>query len=129
MIVLVVLMAGCGPDRPPMVTVRGKVTFDGAPPPAIGMVFFAPIEAAEGLPRRPGRAIYEADGSFRIGSFDRGDGLVPGLYRVRVECWKSVPSMESPGESYVADDYAPQDVNVPADEGTIDVTIDVPAAG
>jgi len=108
-----------------MVPVQGKVTFDGGPPPAEGGIFFAPVEVAAGLPRRPGMARFGMDGQFTVTSFSGGDGLVPGTYRVNVECWKVPPTMETPGESYVADDYHPADVKVAPDAGSVDVPLDV----
>ena len=61
------LLAGCGPDRPPTVRVSGTITFDGPPPPAEGMVYFAAEEAAAGLPRRGGRGPFGEDGRFSGG--------------------------------------------------------------
>ena len=93
---------GCGnSDRPKTVPVSGSVTFEGEPPEYPGALFFAPLEAAEGYPRRGGRALFGTDGRFEATSFEEGDGLVPGTYRVRVESWKEPPSMGRPGVSYV----------------------------
>ena len=125
---MALVLAGCGPDRPQTVPVRGKVTFSGEAPPAPGMVYFAPVEVAEGFPRRPGRAWFERDGKFTVTSFSEGDGLVPGTYRVRVECWKKVPTMGTPGESYIAADHQLTTVEVGAEAGTVDVPVDVPLA-
>jgi hypothetical protein len=92
------------------------------------MVYFAPVEVAEGFPRRPGRGRFDRDGEFIITSFSESDGLVPGTYRVRVECWKNVPTMGSLGESYVAADYQLTTVEVAAGAGTLEVSLDVPLA-
>jgi len=125
-----VVLSGCGPDRPETIHVRGTVTFDGAAPPAEGMVYFAPVRAAEGFSRRPGQARFDTGGAFDVTSFGKGDGLVPGTYLVRVECWKTPPSMDNPGagESYVAGDYEPETIEVSAESGTMDLTLDVPLA-
>ena len=122
------VLTGCGPQRPGMVRVRGQITFDGQPPPAEGMVFFAPETTAPGRPIRPGRARFGRDGAFVVTSFDEGDGLVPGTYRVQVECWKKVPMMNEPGQSYVADPYEPAAVEVPTDARVVEVPLDVPLA-
>ena len=124
------VLAGCGPERPETIHVRGTVTFDGGPPPAEGMVYFAPVEAAAGLPRRAGRAPFDTGGEYNVTSFGEGDGVVPGTYLVRVECWKTPPSMESPGaaESYVAADYEPKTIEISAEGGTQDIDLDVPLA-
>ncbi len=89
-------MAGCGPQRPETVAVRGRVLFDGQPPPKEGMVYFAPLEPAEGFPRRPGRAEFDAQGHFRATTFDGTDGLIPGHYRIGVDCWETLPQAEGP---------------------------------
>jgi hypothetical protein len=125
---MALVLAGCGPDRPDTVRVRGKVTFDGEAPPAPGMVYFAPVEVAQGVPRRPGRGPFDLDGEFTVTSFSEGDGLVPGTYRVRVECWKKAPTMDAPGESYVAAAFHPPTVNVAARAGRLHVPLDVSLA-
>jgi hypothetical protein len=108
--------------------VRGTVTFDNGPPPAEGAVFFAPIAAEKGYPRRPARARFGRDGTFAATSFEPGDGLVPGEYRVSVECWKVVPSMGGPGVSYVGSSFAPENLVVNVDQRRVDWNLDVPLA-
>ncbi len=104
--VVALVMGGCGPRRPETVGVRGRVLFDGQPPPGEGMVYFAPLEPAEGFPRRPGRAEFDAQGYFRATSFDGGDGLVPGHYRVGIDCWETLPRAEGPpAKSHVPNRY------------------------
>ena len=73
-------------------------------------------------------AIVRCAPEFTVTSFSEGDGLVPGSYRVRVECWKKVPTMGTPGESYIAADYQLTTVEVGAEAGTVDVPLDVPLA-
>ena len=95
-------LPGCGRnDRPTTIRVQGTVTFDGELPEYPGAIYFAPTEVAEGYPRRGGRAIFETDGKFSATSFEEGDGLVPGKYVVRLECWKVPPAMGKPGVSYL----------------------------
>jgi len=94
--VLLVAICGCGPDRPETVSVEGRVLFEGQPPPKPGMIYFAPLEPAEGFPRRPGRAEFDAQGHFRATTFDGADGLIPGRYRVGVDCWETLPQAEGP---------------------------------
>jgi hypothetical protein len=126
LLVVALALTGCGPDRPDMVPVSGTVTVGGAPPPTEGAIYFAPITVAEGLPRRPGRAEFDKSGKYQATSFESGDGLVPGTYRVRVECWKIAPTMEKPGESYLTPDAVLPDLTVAADAGSISHDIDVP---
>ena len=73
-----------------------------------GRLFFLPTEPSPGLPRRPGLAKFGVDGRFRAGSFAESDGLVPGTYAVRIECWEAPPTMESsrPAKSCLPAIYA-----------------------
>jgi hypothetical protein len=128
LLALVVLLGGCGHEGPVTVPVRGRVTFDGAAPPAEGMVYFAPEQVPAGLPRRPGRGRFGTDGTYRVTSFEDGDGLVPGTYRVRVECWKKAPTMSEPGINYVAGECRPATIEIKADGRYGDVAVDTPLA-
>src|SRR5262245_60849941 len=99
-------LAGCWNNLPKTIRVSGRVTFDGQPPPAIGTVYFLPIEAGEGFPSRPATGDFGADGQFRATTFERGDGLMPGKYLMSIECWDSPPSMSgNPGKSAVPKKY------------------------
>jgi hypothetical protein len=111
--------------------VNGTITFQGAPPPAIGRISFVPISVTEGLPRRPGSAAFGTDGTFQVTSFTKDDGLVPGTYSARIECWKGNPATSGEPNAfeklnYVPKDFAPPPVVVDAKSGHVDVTIDVP---
>ena len=127
-VMLCVLLGGCGGvERPTTVPVQGQVTFAGGPCPAPGTVFFGPLEVADGLPRRPGRGRFDTDGKFTVQSFAPGDGLVPGRYRIRLQCWKVAPSPSSVGVSYLPPGYqAPELVVEP--NGPVEVRYDVPSA-
>jgi hypothetical protein len=119
--------AGCDSGLP-LVPVRGKVTFNGAQPPAAGVVSFAPLAVAEGLPRRPGRATFDTDGEFQASSFQPGDGLVPGRYGVTITCQKSASSDQVDPQqfSYVRRGYQAPEVVVEAGKQEIQVDFDVP---
>ena len=80
--------SGCGGRDVEQVSVSGKVTLDGGAMPGPGTLYFTPASAAEGSPLRPGTANFKADGSYSAGSFEEGDGLVPGNYKVDVHCWE-----------------------------------------
>jgi hypothetical protein len=98
--------AGCGPKRPPLISVRGRVLLDGKAPTKPGMVYFAPIDPAPGLPRHPGRGEFDADGNFRAMTFDPADGLLPGRYKVGLDCWTSPPKpIGPPPESLIPPSY------------------------
>ena len=93
--------AGCSSDLPERVPVRGTVTLGGGPLPAAGAVYFLPTEPAEGLPMRPAVGRFDTDGSFRVETFKPDDGLMPGRYQVRIDCWK-VPPGGGPGSPPVS---------------------------
>jgi hypothetical protein len=89
-----------------MVPVRGKITLGGGQWPKPGLLYFTIEEPAEGLPGRPGTAKFDTDGNFTVTSFDEGDGLIPGTYKIGVECWEVPPTMEGPpAKSYVSPVY------------------------
>jgi hypothetical protein len=107
-LVLVILATagGCRRRDVELVTVFGRVTVDGGPPPGPGTLGFAPLEALGGQPLRPATANFDADGHFHATSFDAGDGLVPARYQVCVHCWKVPPTVDGPpAESFVPARY------------------------
>ena len=105
-IVFAASLIGCGSGRPETVYVGGTVTIDGKAPTKPGMIYFAPTEPAEGFPRRPGRATFDTDGRFCATTFVDGDGLIPGHYRVGIDCWQTPPLAEGPpAVSLVPDAY------------------------
>jgi hypothetical protein len=85
-----------------------------------------PLKVPQGLPRRPGRASFAKDGGYAVTSFRTGDGLVPGEYRVQIECWRVEPAQGTPGVSYIAPGYQAPDLNVDAGQGTVDANFDLP---
>jgi hypothetical protein len=128
-------LPGCGRDRPKTVPVRGRVTLAGGDLPAGGTLWFTPEEAAAGFALRPGTADFAADGAYLVKTFVPGDGLLPGRYRVRVDCWKVPPNMEGkPAQSHLPAKYQnPQTsglvLEVRPDSAPITYDIDIPAAG
>ena len=125
------LVAGCGSGSDmPLVPVNGVVTFSGGPPPKEGRVFFShvPGSGVEGLPSRPGRAVFGTDGRFVAMTFQPDDGLLPGKYSVRVECVDGVPGQNTPWDaiSFVPSTYQPPDLIVEQGKGPVEVTYDVP---
>ena len=87
-------LSGCGNGMPQTVKVTGKVTFDGKAPPGPGIVYFLPMEAAAGLPLRPATGDFGADGFYRTTTFEKDDGVMPGKYKMYIECWEQEPNME-----------------------------------
>lgn len=119
---------GCGSQRPKTIPVEGTVTFGGAVPPAKGALYFTPIRVDAGYPRRPAIANFDPaeQGKYSVRSFQEGDGLVPGEYRVRVECWKEVPSARSRGLSYIGPGNEPPNLVVSASDRRKTYDVDVP---
>ena len=81
---LSVLLAGCGgvTARPKVVPVSGKVTQKGKPLTA-GDVEFTPVGGAEGGGHIATGQI-ESDGTYRLTTFNTGDGAVLGPHKVTV---------------------------------------------
>ena len=102
---LMSLMIGCGNPHG-TVKVSGNVVVDGQPPPGPGTLSFTVVEPASGFPSRPAMAKFGNDGKYVVTSFDPGDGLVPGKYKVSVECYETPPNMEGkPVKSYIDAEY------------------------
>ena len=111
------LAVGCEKDTG-LVKVRGTITFSGGPCPAPGMIIFAPMKAAAGENLRPATASFSTDGEFTATSYHPGDGLLPGTYRIQIQCWKKPPQDFEPGISYLPEGYEPEELVV--DSGTRD---------
>jgi hypothetical protein len=130
---------GCGSSEPGLVPVRGKVTLDGGPWPKEGTINFTPAGTAEGADpskSRPGSAKFATDGSFTAGSFEEGDGLFPGTYKVALDCLETPPQMTNTGKMIEGRNAAPKTYRDPATSGLtltvkaderVDATFDVKA--
>ena len=125
--VLVLLFTGCGDKGPGLIPVKGKVTYAGGAWPKPGNVNFNPTEPAAGFPRLNGTASFGTDGAFTVKSTGDKLGLVPGKYKVVVECWDVMPSMETnnPGKSFVPETFN-YEMEITVSDKSKDVTIDVP---
>ena len=125
-------IAGCGRRGPEVVKVKGRVTFGGGAWPTEGTLYFTPVAPAAGMPARPAPAHFDVNGDFTVTSFDKGDGLVPGKYKVAVECWEVAPMMGGgPPKSYVAGRFQTAatsgiEVVIESGAGTAFVELDVP---
>ena len=123
------LVAGCGNDLPKTIPVVGKLTYNGQQMPGPGFITFTPIEVAEGSIRRPGRALFDESGVFEATSWNPGDGLAPGRYLLRIDCWQVEPTMQSPsGKSHIPERYNSLDkggitVDVSPESRSIDMGI------
>jgi hypothetical protein len=85
--------SGCHDTGVPLVKVTGRITFNNGDWPRPGVIYFAPLGMHDGIPQRPGSATFSTDGKFRAGTFTTSDGLIPGKYRINIECWEHPPSM------------------------------------
>lgn len=90
--------AGCVKKRLVTVPVFGKITLDGGRWPRSGRIYFTPVRAADGAPRLLATAEFDVDGKFTVRTLREGDGVVPGEYRMYVECWDKPLSMTGPPE-------------------------------
>jgi hypothetical protein len=111
------LTAGCGQNTPKIVPVRGKVTLEGGEWPKSGQIFFSATKSAEGLPTKPGYAIFGKDGSFVVKTGDY-EGLIPGEYHISVYCFEKPSSETKPGISYL-----PKKFSNPSQSG---LTLNIP---
>jgi len=74
---MLLVPAGCGKARTPTVPVSGQVLLDGKPVPA-GFIRLIPEKG------RPATGTLDADGRFRLTTFDDGDGCIRGTHIVEV---------------------------------------------
>jgi hypothetical protein len=128
---LCVSVAGCGGSGMPMTKVSGNVTIAGGPPPQPGQIIFTQVAGTgqKGLPNRPAMAIFRTDGKFAARTFEDGDGLLPGTYTVRIDCF-SGPLGEGKSArelSLVPAGWAPEQLVVTGDERSMTVNYEVPA--
>lgn len=79
------LSACGGKSRKPTYPVTGKVVF-GQTPAARATLVFHPVAGDEPDVPRP-RATVNDDGTFKVTTYDTGDGAPEGEYRVTVEWW------------------------------------------
>ncbi len=83
LLVAALLLSGCSDGRPRRVPVSGLVTIDGKPLKA-GFVRVIPDDA------RPSTGQIDAEGRFRLTTFDQLDGCVTGTHRVEVVAFDTV---------------------------------------
>ena len=99
------LLQGCS-NSPRCIPVSGTVTLDGGPVPGPGFIYFTIDSTGKEGVSRPANAPFDADGKFKATSFVAGDGLMPGHYHLRVDCWKTAPNMDGiPVVSYLPAKY------------------------
>jgi hypothetical protein len=119
-------LTGCGNDKQ-MVPVTGRVTYGGGEWPQAGSIGFSPTSSTDGVLARAGSAGFGKDGKFTVGSYKPGDGLLPGIYRVKVSSVDSSDFTKSPEElDIVPKDFKVDDLVVEAGMDPIVLNFDVP---
>jgi hypothetical protein len=110
---------GCGPGKPKLVPVTGKVIQKGNPVTA-GSIIFHPDAGNSYQKDRPS-SLLQTDGSFTLKTFPFGDGVPPGLYKVTL-----APELASRlgRPDYARPDKTPWSVTVP-DSGLTDQVFEV----
>ena len=83
-IALAVIAAGCGSAHDGMTPVAGKVTWNGQPV-THGTVIFYPKSSTQQDSRRLATGRIQPDGSFRMSTFEFGDGVREGRYLVAID--------------------------------------------
>jgi hypothetical protein len=127
------LLCGCSDNGIRTIPVHGRITYDGGEWPAAGVLYFTPL-VSTGSTMRPGIAKFDKDGGFTAQTFVSGDGLIPGEYRIKVECWENPPTL-APGAP-PAKSYVPQEiqlgtaegwkVEVPPSDNVVELSLNVP---
>ena len=128
--ILLCLAGGCGGNSPATVPVNGRATLDGHDWPRPGRLFFLPTEPCPGFPRHPGLANFGVHGRFRAGSFSEGDGLFPGTYAVRMECWEVPPALDSsrPAKSCLPASYTTPQWTLKVEPGSKPIEVEYNAS-
>ena len=128
---------GCGPSRPEMAAVHGRVTYQGKPV-VEGTIVFYPEKG------RPATGTLAPDGSYRLTTFDANDGAMLGRHHVTIEARRiTAPMMQGEAageevgvygppkvewllpEKYAGRDSSPLTAEVKPGDNTID--FDLPA--
>ncbi len=100
---LVTLSVGCGGNgRPALVTVRGKVTLNGAPLEGATVMFVRVPEKGVEF-GRPSVGVTDAQGEFTVSTYAEGDGLAVGKYLVGVEKRELIGDLPKDFNSELAD--------------------------
>jgi hypothetical protein len=93
-----IVAAGCArSDHPKTYPVTGKVTYRGQPITS-GMVMLTPVDGGHAATGNLNR-----DGTFRLTTFEKHDGAVPGKYHVTVQAFPAdgagLPGAEFAGKA------------------------------
>jgi hypothetical protein len=89
---IALLLSSCSSGRKPVYPTRGQVLAKNQEPAVGAFVIFHPVNAPDTDPNKP-RAYVEEDGSFRLTTYQQGDGAPEGEYVVTID-WR--PPSASP---------------------------------
>lgn len=103
--ILLLVVTGCGSDRPSLVTVTGRVTLDGKPLAGAQVAMKLVIDDPDNTYGRPSRGVTDAQGVFKPGAYGDAAGIPTGKYKV------AVIRQEIP-ENYNAENPAAVPVNI-----------------
>ena len=78
-------------------------------------------------PRRPASGDFDKTGTFTLTTFTKDDGIIPGKYRVNINCWREPPTLKTKlSANYVPADFKFEvTIDENADE-PVELRIDVP---
>lgn len=95
---------GSGSSSRKLVKVTGVVTLDGKPL-SQGTISF--VTEGQGAMNAAGEI--SSSGYYTLSTTTKGDGVPPGVYKVRIESWETPPTMDergvNPGKSAIPDKY------------------------
>lgn len=96
-----VALPGCG--KPPMVPVKGVVTFAGKPLSGCKVAFFPDVEGFDPAKHGYGYGVTDAQGAFEVQHPNGEKGIYPGRYKVTFVAWvdnqgKPIPPHAKPSE-------------------------------
>ena len=94
------LPIGCGSADSDLVPLKGRVTLDGGPWPVPGFITFAGES-------RPLSVPFDQQGNFEASAYQGKKGVVPGTYKIGIECYEVQPTFDNPeaGKSVVPEKY------------------------
>lgn len=76
------VVSSCGPKRPSLYRVEGKVFFEGQPAAGAVVTFHPIVRDDESVPLSSG--VVQSDGTFKLATYETGDGAPPGRYDVSI---------------------------------------------
>jgi len=94
-VVLLLTLAGCGPSRPAVAPVGGRITLGGQPV-TTGAIMFYPAKG------RPAAGLIGPDGSYTLGTFAQDDGAMLGSHVVVIESRTVSPPKNRPAAAPAA---------------------------